>query len=81
MSKYDDMDYLQLCKVRDNTKSPRELRIIHKAFKMNGYPGGVDFVDRHPNLPLAISITSLLLVSLKPVLVDILQWLQIWISQ
>lgn len=65
MNIYDDMDYLQLCEVRDNTKSSRELRIIHKAFKRKGYPGGVDFIDRYPNIPMVISIIALIIAYTK----------------
>lgn len=60
MDKYENMSYLELCEVRDNTKNPKELRKIHKVFKKNGYCGGVDFFDRYPYFPLIISIVALI---------------------
>ena len=70
MQNYDDMDVMQLWKIRDATKNPKELRKIHKALKKKGRYG-VDFFDRYPYFPLIISIISFLLVYLKPVIINI----------
>lgn len=49
---------------------------IPKAIIYDAETGRPLFRYRHPNLPLAISATSLVLVICKPVLLCMLRWLQ-----
>lgn len=50
-----------------------------KNFKKENPGFRLSFRLRYPNFPETILIISLLLVTLKPVLIDMLQWLQKWL--
>lgn len=71
-NKYRDWEYIELA-AESNRKdlTAKEARMLHRALK--GYNSGLPLAMRYPNLPLWISIVSLLLVLLKPVLHGILQ--------
>lgn len=71
MRNYDDMEIMQLWDAADRTKDGKTLRAIHRALKKKG-DSGLSFFDRYPRFPLIISITSLILVLLEPILHDIL---------
>lgn len=44
------------------THSPKELRRIHKALKKLGRPrDGIRFEDRYPDLPICVSVISLII--------------------
>ena len=51
--------------------SGKEARKLHKALKK--HHGGLPLFARYPNLPLWISIATLLLVLAKPILAGILR--------
>lgn len=71
-NKYSDWEYMELA-IESNRKdlSGKEARMLHRELKK--YNSGLPMFRRYPNLPLWISIVSLLLVLLKPVLRGILQ--------
>lgn len=77
MQNYEDMDIVQLWITADQTKDGKTLREIHRALKRKG-DVGLSFLTRYPNFPLIVSITSLMLVLLEPILYDILLRMQIW---
>lgn len=70
MHNYDDMSIIQLWSAADRTKNGKTLREIHRALKNKG-DRGLSFFTRYPNFPLIFSITSFLLVYLKPVIINI----------
>lgn len=71
MHNYDDMSIIELWSAADRTKNGKTLREIHRALKNKG-DRGLSFFTRYPNFPLIVSITSLILVLLEPVLRGIL---------
>ena len=71
MDKYENMSYLELSEAAIKA-NPKELRKIHKIMRKRGY-GGFRFFDRYPQLPLIISIISLILVYFKPAIIGFFQ--------
>ena len=66
--------YKEIMEGMRTAKRGKEMRKIHRELK--AYGSGIPMYDRYPNLPLIVSIISLLLVITKPGLLCILQWLQ-----
>lgn len=77
-NKYDNMTRRELWVAAMNVRKGKEARQLHRALKKFDPKDGLFFLDRYPNLPLIISIASLLLVLLEPVLRGILLRMQIW---
>lgn len=71
-NKYSGWDYSRLAD-ESNRKNltGKEARMLHRELKK--HHSGLPMFMRYPNLPLWISIASLLLVLLKPILLGILQ--------
>ena len=70
--RYSDWEYEELAMESCRKDlSAKEARMLHKALKK--YNSGLPMFKRYPNLPLWISITAVMLVALKKVLLCILR--------
>lgn len=65
MKKYDNMTLEELWDAAQSAKAGKECRQIHRELKRSNKHDGLPMYRRYPNLPLVISVVSLLLVLLQ----------------
>lgn len=68
--------YEEILNDLQTSKYGKECRKLHKELKKLNRKNGLPLSMRYPYLPLVISIIALALVVLKPILIDMLQWLR-----
>lgn len=73
MNKYEGMSKWQLWEAEKTVKRGKDARQLHRALKKADPGNGLFFHQRYPMLPLIVSIISLILVYMKPVILSFFQ--------